>query len=569
VSKFWRQLLPEYLFTWPAFAATFLWALLVHFTDSILNQSGNFIPRFIVILGLHTLVYCLLFLSTRFFLNRITNRFVPVLLFLTICLVGLGRGYLFDIWLYSWDIAETLNIGFRMRASLLNTAVSFVIVTIAIANTRRHQMAIGQLSRERSRLDRTDLVANEEIKRFHETLVRSISSDLTTRLNEMTGKPAQQVLTSLHDLINKVVQPLSRELSTHSQPWTPDFVNTPKVRIKWGALLVGSFDPRKVNYLLVPILLTIIAFPTALLNSSLAEVFLGLGLVNATAALVGFTFRRIYMNRRGRVIEYFVVLLVTGTSVGLASTYLTREYDERFSFVVPGILFYLISATLLSLINGAEEQRRLSEDELRLTVEQLEWRVARVRETQRQNYRQLSRNLHDGIQAQLSSKYLQLERAIASGEGTNEILQQMFIDLTSLVQVLDAREITIEPIDAVVERVRGNWSSIALISFEADPTTLKVIERDSLCSTSIVDVIPELVFNGIKHGKATEIDLRLNLVNEQKVQLSVIDNGSFEKVESITGLGTSILNESCISWSRERSNARTITVADFAFSPMT
>jgi glucose-6-phosphate-specific signal transduction histidine kinase len=82
-------------------------------------------------------------------------------------------------------------------------------------------------------------------------------------------------------------------------------------------------------------------------------------------------------------------------------------------------------------------------------------------------------------------------------------------------------------------------------------------------------VIPELVFNGIKHGKATEIDLRLNLINEQKVQLSVIDNGSFEKVESVTGLGTSILNESCISWSRERSSARTITVADFAFSPMT
>jgi signal transduction histidine kinase len=567
VRKFWRQLLPEYLFTWPAFIATFLWALLIHFTDLILNQSGNFIPRFVVILGLHTLVYCLLYLSTRLFLNRITHRFVPAALFLTICFMGLGRGYLFDIWLYSWDIAETLNIGFRMRASLLNTAVSFVIVTIAIANTRRHQMAIGQLFRERSRLERTDLVASEEIKQFHETLVQSISSDLTRRIDEMKGKSAQQVLILLHDLINKVVQPLSRELSTRSQPWTPDFGNLHRIGIKWGALLVRSFNPGKVNYLLIPILLTIIAFPTALLNSSLAEVFLGLGLVNVTAALVGFVFRRIYLKRRGRVIEYFVALLVTGTSMGLASTYLTREYDERFSFVFPGILFYLISATLLSLINGAEDQRRLSEDELRLTVEQLEWKVARVRETQRQNYRQLSRNLHDGIQAQLSSKYLQLERAIASGDASDEILQQMFRDLSSLMQVLDARQANVQPIDAVVERVRGNWSTIAVISFNSDPVTLKAIERDPLCSTSIIDVIPELVFNGIKHGKATEIDLQLNLIHEQKVQLSVIDNGSFEKVESAIGLGTSILNESCISWSRERSNAQTITVADFALSP--
>lgn len=569
MRKFWRQLLPEYLFTWPAFIATFLWALLIHFTDLILNQTGNFIPRFVVILGLHILVYCLLYLSTRVFLNRITHRFVPAALFLTICLVGLGRGYLFDIWLYSWDIAETLNIGFRMRASLLNTAVSFVIVTIAIANTRRHQMAIGQLFRERSRLERTDLVASEEIKQFHETLVQSISSDLTRRIDEMKGKSAQQALILLHDLINKVVQPLSRELSTRSQPWTPDFGNSPKIGIRWGALLLRSFNPGKVNYLLIPILLTIIAFPTALLNSSLAEVFLGLGLVNVTAAIVGFVFRRIYLKRRGRVIEYFVALLVTGTSMGLASTYLTREYDEKLSFVFPGILFYLISAILLSLINGAEDQRRLSEDELRLTVEQLEWKVARVRETQRQNYRQLSRNLHDGIQAQLSSKYLQLERAIASGDASDEILQQMLRDLSSLMQVLDARQSSVQPIDAVVERVRGNWSTIALISFNSDPVTLKAIERDPLCSTSIIDVIPELVFNGIKHGKATEIDLQLNLIHEQKVQLSVIDNGSFEKVESVIGLGTSILNESCISWSRERSNAQTITVADFAFSPST
>lgn len=566
MKRYWRRLLPEYLLTWTTFTATLIWALLIHFSDSILNTSGNFIPRFFIIFGLHTLIFSLLYLATRLYLNRITNKFVPAALFITICFLGIGRGYLFDIWLHSWNIAETLNIGFRMRASLFNTSVSFVIVTIAIANTRRHQMAIGHLFQERSRLERTKSLTNEEINQFHETLVQSISSDLTTRIYEMTGKSAQEVLALLHHLINKVVQPLSRELSIHRQPWTPDLVNSPKIGIQWAALLARSFRPEKVNYLLIPTLLTIIVFPTALLNSSLVEVFIGLGLVNITAALVGLLFRKVYLKRGGKVTEYFVVLLVTGTCMGLSSTYLTRVYEAKFSLVIPGVLFYLISASLLSLINGAEDQRRLSEEELKLTVEQLEWQVARIRETQRQNYRQLSRNLHDGIQAQLSSKYLQLERAAAKGEGTGEILQQVLKDLKSLVQVLDSRMTALEPINAVVERVRGNWSAVALISFNSDSDTLKAIERDLLCCTSIIDVIPELVFNGIKHGNATEIDLELILISEQKVQLSVIDNGSFEKVESVIGLGTSILNESCISWSRERSNAQTITVADFALS---
>lgn len=567
MSKYRRQLLPEYLFTWPAFIATLIWALLIHFTDKILNQSGNFIPRFIVILGLHTLIYFLLYLTTRLLLNRIKYKFVPAALLLTISLLGLGRGYLFEIWLYSWDIAETLNVGYRMRASLLNTAVSFVIVTIAIANTRRHQMATGQLFLERSRLERTDLVASEEIRLFHETLVQSISSDLTSRVNEMMGKSAQQVLNLLHDLINKVVQPLSRELSTRSQPWVPDFVNTPKIRIKRGNLLAQSFNPGKVNYRLIPILLTVIAFPTALLNSSLVEVLLGLGLVNMTAILVGFIFRQIYVKRRGREIEYFVVLLVTGISMALSSIYLTRDYDAKFSFVIPGILSYLISATLLSLINGAEEQRRLSEDELRLTVEQLEWKVARVRETQRQNCRQLSRNLHDGIQARLSLKYLELEKAITRGDRADEMLPQMLKDLSALMQGLNTPQSGIQPIDSVIERVRENWSNVAVISFHYHPTVLQAIERDSLCRTSIIDVIPELVFNGIKHGRATEIDLLLELIGGERVRLSVIDNGNFEKLESTLGLGTTILNESCISWTRQRDKARTVTITDFAFSP--
>jgi signal transduction histidine kinase len=567
VNRYWRQFLPEYLFTWPVFIATFSWAFLVHFSDSILNKSGNYFPRLVIVLGLHFFLYFILFLATRLYINHIAPRFVPITLLITISLAGLGRGYLFDHWLYMWNIADTLNISFRMRASLLNTTISFVIVTIAIANTRRHQMVTGQLFRERTRLERTNSVASHEISQFHETLVQSISSDLKSRINEMSEKPPKQVLARLHDLINEVVQPLSRELSTSTQPWTPDFVNTPKIGIRWGVLFAKSFKPGKVNYLLIPFLLTVIAFPTALLNSSLFDAFFGLVLVNTVAALVGYLLRKIYIRRGGGMFEYFVVVLINSSSTGLASTYLTRDYDARFSLVLPGILFYLISATLLSLINGAEEQRRVSEEELRSTVAQLEWKVARVRETQRQKYRQLSRNLHDNIQAHLSSKYLELERVLAKGESTENLLSQMFGDLNILMESLNSHQVGVLPIDKVVDRVRENWSAIAAISFYSDPTVLRAIEKDSLCKTSIIDVIPELVFNGVKHGKATEIELILELIGDEKVRLSAIDNGNFEKLESVLGLGTTILNESCISWTRKRDNARTVTVTDFAFSP--
>jgi signal transduction histidine kinase len=454
-----------------------------------------------------------------------------------------------------------------MRSSLLNTAVSFVLVIIAIANMRRHQMVAGQLLRERARLENIQLVADEQAERFYETLVKSITSDLKLRVDQMSGKSAQEVLALLNELINKVVQPLSRELSSQSQQWIPDFVGTPKVKVQWLALLTRSFNPMRVNYVAIPLLLTLIVSPTILVNSSPSEAVTGLGLTNAVAISLGYLFRQIYRKRRGWMVEYFAVVSLTAISMGIASTYLTRDYDSKFSLLLPGSIFYIISATLLSLISGAEEQRKNGESELKLTVDRLQWNVSRVRERQRQNYRKLSRNLHDQVQAQLSSKYLELDKYLTRGNLPDDFLPKMVDTFSALIDGLANREVTIEPIEVVVERIRENWVNIATISLESDLAILKVIEEDSLCSTSIIDVIPELVFNGIKHGKATEIEMFLEFIEDQKIRLSVIDNGSFEKVESAIGLGTSILNESCISWTRERRAARTFTITDFAFCP--
>lgn len=544
-----------------------MWALLIHFSDSLLSQSGDYLQRFIVVFVLHLLVFLTLFTATRLYINRVSSAYVPITLFLTICLVGLGRGYLFDVWLYSWDIVETLRVGFRMRSSLLNTTVSFVIVVIAIANTRRHQMIAGQLFRERARLENTKKVASEQIEQFHQNLVASIRQDLKSHIDQMSGKSSREVLSLLHELINQVVQPLSREIASRNRAWTPDFVSTPKLKIEWSALLSRSFNPKNVNYVAIPLLLTLIVFPTLLLRSSFTEAVVGLLVTNAVAISIGFIFRKIYSKLQGHVIEYLAVVSITGFAMGIASTYLTRDYEAKYSLLIPGTLFYIISASLLSLINGAEGQRTAAAYELKSTVEQLEWNVSRVRESQRQDYRRLSRNLHDDVQAQLSSKYLELEKMVAIDNLAEEFLPTMITGFHALIEGIADRKVSVDPIDVVIEKVRENWSSIAKISLESDPEILRSIEEDSLCSTSIVDVIPELVFNGIKHGKATEIDLLFELIGEERVRLSVIDNGNFEMVESAIGLGTTILNESCISWTRERSNARTVTVSDFAFSP--
>ena len=83
---------------------------------------------------------------------------------------------------------------------------------------------------------------------------------------------------------------------------------------------------------------------------------------------------------------------------------------------------------------------------------------------------------------------------------------------------------------------------------------------------SLIDVIPDLVFNAIKHGKANSIEISIKFQDERVVELIVKDNGIHELVDLGTGLGTKIMNESAISWNRERIAGHTVTTAEFAFS---
>ena len=41
--------MPEYLFTWPVFNATLVWALALHFADLLNNVIGNYFQRFLII----------------------------------------------------------------------------------------------------------------------------------------------------------------------------------------------------------------------------------------------------------------------------------------------------------------------------------------------------------------------------------------------------------------------------------------------------------------------------------------------------------------------------------------
>jgi signal transduction histidine kinase len=560
----WHQLLPAYIFTKPVVIGTYLWALLIHFADSINNDSGNIILRIIIVTTLHTGVYGVLFLVKQVVLDRLKPGLVPSLTLATLVIIGLSRGFLFENWLFAWDISTVKDTSLRMQTSLINTISSFSVGIIATANSRMHQVKNAQLLNELDRLEEIKATSLARIKAINNDAIEGIKTELEKYTRNMHGRSIAEILLILRTMIDSVVQPLSRQLAVQENNWHPPASREVKVQVNWIQALKSGLNPGKIHYVLVPLLMIMSALPTVIENSPSLLDYFYIALAYSVAILTGKLITFVFANGLVNLGLYLVATLTTGFLMGVSALPMTQDYDSPYGFLILSTLTYPVTSSLISMLFNANDQLTIASRRLTQATQELEWNVARIREAQHQNQRNLARALHGSVQAKLASAYLELEK-IDQGKIENpEKVNQLLAEIQDSIATINTKQPEQEDLLRLIAKTKENWVSVAAVTSQI--SDLELIQQDVLCVVALIDVIPELVFNAIKHGKATAIEISIKLKDQRIVELTVKDNGVNELIELGSGLGTKIMNESAISWKHERVSGYTVTSAEFAYS---
>ena len=564
MSRFWHQLLPAYIFTKPVVIGTYFWALLVHFADSINNDSGNIILRIVVVTTLHTGVYAALFLLKQIFLDRVKPGQLPSLTLATLVIIGLSRGFFFENWLFTWDISESKDLGLRMQTSLVNTVFSFSVGIVATAISRMHQIKNGYLLNELDRLEDIKTTSLAKMKSTNNEAIEEIKVQLNAFVKSMDGRSISEILKILRTMIDTVVQPLSRKLEVQNNKWLPPEARQVTIQVNWIQAFKSGLNPGKINYILVPLLMIFSSLPTVIENSPALNDFFYLIIAYSVAILAGKVFSVLFTNSSVNFGFYLLSSLSTGFLMGAIALPMTQDYDSPFGFLILSTITYPVTASFVSMLSRADEQLSIATQKLTQATEELEWNVARIREAQHQNQRNLARALHGSVQAKLASAYLELEK-IDQGKIINpERVNQLLAEIQDSITAINTKQPEHEDLLRLIAKTQENWASVAAVTSQI--SDLERIQQDVLCVVALIDVIPELVFNAIKHGKATAIEISIKLKDQRIVELTVKDNGVNELIELGSGLGTKIMNESAISWKHERVSGYTVTSAEFAYS---
>jgi glucose-6-phosphate-specific signal transduction histidine kinase len=227
----------------------------------------------------------------------------------------------------------------------------------------------------------------------------------------------------------------------------------------------------------------------------------------------------------------------------------------------------MVVGFLVALVNTASRQLNEVLIDISQTTKDLSWAVSRIRNEQHQRSRNLGRKLHGEIQARFSSAFLMLENNQNDPVKAKSLISEIANNLEKDVINLQETKSHTQELDSVFENVQQTWQGLATITFSVEEKLKKIIQNDNLCQTALVDVIPELCFNSIKHGKANELKVLIEQNSPKTIVLKVQDNGQQMEVKSSkVGLGTKLLEECAISWKREKEQGLIVTSAEFALS---
>ncbi|MEI6372720.1 MAG: hypothetical protein WCP26_02955 [Actinomycetes bacterium] len=222
--------------------------------------------------------------------------------------------------------------------------------------------------------------------------------------------------------------------------------------------------------------------------------------------------------------------------------------------------FGVIVSTALTLADIYGQRQRHIANELRQTGRSIELITARKRKELWINRRTLSWVLHGPVQSALLSASLSLTRPDLTNDDRVAI-DDRICEATALISELPERS---GNVPLAMAELSSIWTDTCDINFTMADDVAVLLLHDAQTSLCVSEIVREGVSNAVRHGHASEITVVVGPVTTEFLRVSVSDDGDGLVAHPARGLGSSILDELAIEWSRTSSDSGTALVADVA-----
>ncbi len=487
----------------------------------------------------------------------------PTIVLVGIALASLVRSIVTSVlvnWLSAGSQLES-NPAARTIASLLVTVTLGLFMAASATLARERAEANLALLIEQARLrllaenaDEELIRAGVDLRNRARALLEPTIEDIRDLISgEISESAALEVSERINAAVNDVVRPASRELarsplivrdelSIHES--TPlrllkDRMDiTQAIRPWWwlvlswgvlipGPLLLGAQFPLVVQWMAISVLAVPLFFAVRAIwprEWRNLPIPLGLGILLVLYTLTNIGFR--YLTSH--------VLPVIAGSESWASVGFT------------GSIIQISLGMLVSILATLDVYGRHTRAILIDTNLQLEELIARIKRETWLLHRSVSLAVHGTVQSALISTAMRLSATDRTPETVADARRRLE-DALIAISTEQSEGISLR---FALEDLQNLWNPLVEVTFEINPEADQRLSEDFGLRRCVIEICLEAASNAIRHGHARVISLRVESFSDL-VQVTAVDDGEGISQTAQAGLGSQMLNDTCLRWNIE------------------
>ncbi len=408
-----------------------------------------------------------------------------------------------------------------------------------------------ELARENQSLRERQRKISKDIEFVKTRNVKDVRNQLLEALNALSPSnlatpnfEADQYSGMLLDLVDQVIRPLSKELSSNSHPESQAAVASTTLVPKTERLPVSD------SQLLSPLLYSGIFL---LFSVSPAVVFFGTpGLIFELATVLLTSLVHVFLRKlsRGRVDRKGFAGWIISSATAMPSViyaWFAFEDERLVSLALTMILGHFLTSFIITSFLWMTASRVNALNELSLVRNENEKLVARLKQEEWFERERLARLVHGQVQSKVLIAALRLSR----DDGKSiEAITDAGLDIISAIEALDNNDnVSPSSFGEQFDNLKDAWRGACELSLKAEQQTLIYVSQDEIASACLIEIIREGVANAAKHSKAEDCTIEIHLGDDSKVNMALSAPGSLSLDSARTnGFGTQLLNELASAW---------------------
>jgi hypothetical protein len=461
------------------------------------------------------------------------------------------------------------KLAFRILSGgvFISTVLSVIAISIAIFD--QHSNLVRNLENKTSELSQLRISMDTRLQEATKNLRQYAQQVVSPRIDQIdqllvalkSGGNKDIAVHEMQDYVESELRPFSHQIA-HDKSLQVLDLQPPTSRKKFQLPKAINLSQSMRPY--ITTLLFFITYAAAAQRTMTFVEAIPFNLITTALLIIYFAlFKKVFANRQTPIAIGLIlgasVFACVGPLILVVESFIPIEIPQHISgaTVFVGLIygFANLGYTILT------SQRTQLISDLTSTIENLESTISLLSQREWLARRQVGYVMHGSLQSALNSAVLQLGSA---KDPSPELIESVRGDIARALARVGYDSGQSYAFEQAQQEISRIWAGTIETKWQVSPDALEALQKNPATSECLAEVLREAVSNASKHGKATKVEVAVN-IEDSVLVLQAKDNGSSPNTGKTQGLGTELLDDVCSSWSLEPDlNSGMILTAKFA-----